>query len=91
MRKPKLSSDKLVEIDLRSIDQYGDAIDIIGSFASLQEAREHIPEIRGEIRAWIIERHTNYFVRGKPDKYVLIESGGDSVALAAGGWLEGES
>jgi hypothetical protein len=33
-----------MEIELRTIDQHGDAIDVLGHYRTLQEARKNIPE-----------------------------------------------
>ena len=79
----------LIEIELRAIDQHGDAIDVLGHYRTLQEARKNIPELSGESVAWVIERRTSYGAcSGQPDNYELLDVGGDQSALHAGGWTK---
>lgn len=81
----------LTEIEVRAIDKHGDAIDILGHFATVREARKCVPKIEGETAALVIERHTSYGAcSGKPDRYKMIDCFGDMSALYEGGWMPRE-
>jgi hypothetical protein len=81
----------MTEIEVRAIDQHGDVLDVLGHFPTLREARQYIPELKGETVAWVIERHTSYeWASGKPHRYKVLASGGDMNALRGGGWVPQE-
>jgi hypothetical protein len=74
------------EIEVRAIDQYGDAIDV-SLHQTVKEARKWLPELKGETVAWVMERHTAFeWSSPRPDKYEMIDMAGDAEALEAGGW-----
>ena len=77
------------ELDVRGIDKHGDAIDLLGSYETIAEARANVPAFDSECVAWVIERHTAYaYASGKPDVYNLVDWSGDRKALRTGGWIE---
>ena len=78
-------------VELRAIDKYGDSIDLLGSYNTLSEARQNIPNLDGKVVAWVIERHTRYGAcSGKSDCYSLLAYDGNMSALYEGGWLPRE-
>jgi hypothetical protein len=87
---------RLEEYEFRPIDRNGDVIDP-EHCDTLEEAKtltvDAIGSFDGECVAWVIEKHVSYYPahrapRGQdPDVYTTIETGGDSDALKAGGWL----
>ncbi len=86
-----MKSWSMTETEVRAIDQHGDVLDVLGHFPTLREARQYIPDLKGETVAWVIERHTSYeWASGKPHRYKVIDSGGDLTALKAGSWIQSE-
>lgn len=83
-----MTTTKLTEFEVRSINADGDAIDILAQCATFSQALLHVPALTGETVAWVIERHTKYFTRGKADAYVMLAKDGDLNALKAGGWVK---
>lgn len=79
------------QYEVRAINNDGDAMDVLAFCDTAAEAFQYVPELSGETAAWVIERHTTYFTRGKPDDYKMIASEGDESALRAGGWIGEEA
>ena len=76
---------------MRAINSDGDAVDMLAACDTFGQARQYIPDLIGETVAWVIERHTDYFTRGKPDAFKVLDTGGDISALQAGGWISEEA
>ncbi len=77
------------DYELRTLDAFGDAIDV-ELFESLADARAATERALAmpNVKAWVIEKHVS--VRpayGAPDRYTTIATGGDTGALALGGWI----
>lgn len=82
---------KLIEYELRTIDQFGDVIDI-DRFESKEAAIASGRSVlaRGEIAAIVVEKHTSCrpsHMFNDPDKYEKVFSAGTEQALSDGGWL----
>ena len=80
----------LTQYEVRAINADGDAIDLLAGCDTFSQALQYVPQLTGETVAWVIERHTQYFKRGKPDAFKTIASDGDLSALRAGGWVSEE-
>lgn len=84
---PTKTKRSLTQFEVRAINNDGDAMDVLAFCDTAAEALQHVPELTGETVAWVIERHTTYFTRGKPDDYKTMRCLGDESALRAGGWI----
>lgn len=78
------------EYEVRAIDIHGDSHDV-RHYETKAEAILSAPGVLGgPIVAWVVEKHVSkapahWFA--EPSKYTTLETGGNSKALEAGGWL----
>lgn len=83
---------KAVEYEVRTIDQYGDCIEVQHHDTEAEaRATFDATELDEQVRAVAIEKAEKYY-DGSPDRdlhdadYTVLARRGDAEALAAGGW-----
>lgn len=85
----KDGASRLTEYETRSIDEYGDAVDV-NHYETKAEALEHAErELEHGAAAVVVEVHVSYhgpLGAGMRDRYKTVFTKGSAAALEAGAW-----